>query len=240
MDLTTTYLGLNLKNPIVPSAGPLSTNIDNIKAMEDAGAGAVVNKVVTAHPIASTATLLAAPVVANVLTSSPKTASVVGNAILTTPTALQNYGSNIGKAIENPSIANIMDIAKENPILTAATAAGAAYLGSGLVSTAVTALNTRAANANTKSVIENTNSSSVIDNATSSLPISSNMKMIMPVQSPDENIVMPSITKASNPAPSTKNKKKKVTTKKKKTKKKALKKKNTSKKKVTSKKKKKR
>ena len=42
MDLSTTYLGLNLKNPIVPSAGPLSTNIDNIKAMEDAGAGAVV------------------------------------------------------------------------------------------------------------------------------------------------------------------------------------------------------
>ena len=42
MDLSTTYLGLNLKSPIVPSAGPLSTDIDNIKAMEDAGAGAVV------------------------------------------------------------------------------------------------------------------------------------------------------------------------------------------------------
>jgi dihydroorotate dehydrogenase (fumarate) len=42
MDLSTTYLGLNLKNPIIPSAGPLSTNIDNLKAMEDAGAGAVI------------------------------------------------------------------------------------------------------------------------------------------------------------------------------------------------------
>jgi dihydroorotate dehydrogenase (fumarate) len=42
MDLSTTYLGLNLKSPIVPSAGPLSADIDNIKAMEDAGAGAVV------------------------------------------------------------------------------------------------------------------------------------------------------------------------------------------------------
>ena len=42
MDLSTKYLGLNLKSPIVPSAGPLSTSIDNIKAMEDAGAGAVV------------------------------------------------------------------------------------------------------------------------------------------------------------------------------------------------------
>jgi dihydroorotate dehydrogenase (fumarate) len=42
MDLSTNYLGLNLKNPIVPSAGPLSNNIDDIKAMEDAGASAIV------------------------------------------------------------------------------------------------------------------------------------------------------------------------------------------------------
>ena len=41
-DLRTTYLGLNLKNPVVPSASPLSRNLDTIKAMEDAGAGAVV------------------------------------------------------------------------------------------------------------------------------------------------------------------------------------------------------
>ena len=42
MNLTTNYLGLELKNPIVPSAGPLSHEIANIKAMEDAGASAVV------------------------------------------------------------------------------------------------------------------------------------------------------------------------------------------------------
>ena len=42
MDLSTTYLGLKLKSPIVPSAGPLSHEISNIKQMEDAGAGAVV------------------------------------------------------------------------------------------------------------------------------------------------------------------------------------------------------
>lgn len=42
MDLTTTYLGMKLKNPIVPSAGPLATKLDNIKKMEDAGASAVV------------------------------------------------------------------------------------------------------------------------------------------------------------------------------------------------------
>lgn len=42
MDLTTNYLGLELINPIIPSAGPLSEEIDNIKAMEDAGAAAAV------------------------------------------------------------------------------------------------------------------------------------------------------------------------------------------------------
>jgi dihydroorotate dehydrogenase (fumarate) len=42
MDLSTTYLGLKLKNPIIPSASPLSKNIDTIKKMEDAGASAIV------------------------------------------------------------------------------------------------------------------------------------------------------------------------------------------------------
>ncbi|MHB8580645.1 MAG: dihydroorotate dehydrogenase-like protein [Ignavibacteriaceae bacterium] len=42
MDITTTYLGLNLSSPIVPSAGPLSADIGNIKQMEDYGAGAAV------------------------------------------------------------------------------------------------------------------------------------------------------------------------------------------------------
>ncbi len=42
MDITTSYLGLKLKSPIVPSAGPLSEDISKIKEMEDAGAGAVV------------------------------------------------------------------------------------------------------------------------------------------------------------------------------------------------------
>lgn len=42
MDLSTHYMGLKLKNPIVPSASPLSEKIDTIRAMEDAGAAAVV------------------------------------------------------------------------------------------------------------------------------------------------------------------------------------------------------
>jgi len=42
MDLTTTYLGLKLRTPLVVGASPLSENIDNLKRMEDAGASAVV------------------------------------------------------------------------------------------------------------------------------------------------------------------------------------------------------
>ncbi|MGB2957997.1 MAG: dihydroorotate dehydrogenase-like protein [Bacteroidota bacterium] len=42
MDLSTTYLGLNLKNPIVPSASPLSHTLDSMKRLEGAGAAAVV------------------------------------------------------------------------------------------------------------------------------------------------------------------------------------------------------
>ena len=42
MDLTTTYLGLSLRNPLVASAGPLSQNLDGIKSLEEGGVGAVV------------------------------------------------------------------------------------------------------------------------------------------------------------------------------------------------------
>jgi len=42
MDLTTNYLGLKLRSPLVISASPLSEDVDNIRHMEDAGAAAVV------------------------------------------------------------------------------------------------------------------------------------------------------------------------------------------------------
>ena len=42
MDLTTTYLGLELKHPVVASAGPLSQTVEGIRALADGGVGAVV------------------------------------------------------------------------------------------------------------------------------------------------------------------------------------------------------
>ena len=41
-DLTTQYLGLPLRTPLVPSASPLSQEIASIRRLEDAGASAVV------------------------------------------------------------------------------------------------------------------------------------------------------------------------------------------------------
>lgn len=42
IDLSTKYLGLALKNPIVPSSSPLSRELDSLKLMEEQGAAAVV------------------------------------------------------------------------------------------------------------------------------------------------------------------------------------------------------
>jgi dihydroorotate dehydrogenase (fumarate) len=41
-DLSTTYLGLELKNPLVASASPLSKKVENAKRLEEAGVSAIV------------------------------------------------------------------------------------------------------------------------------------------------------------------------------------------------------
>jgi dihydroorotate dehydrogenase (fumarate) len=42
MDLSTNYLGLKLRTPLVPGASPLSEDIDSLKQLEDSGASAIV------------------------------------------------------------------------------------------------------------------------------------------------------------------------------------------------------
>ena len=42
MDLTTKYLGLELRNPLVASAGPLSQMVAGIRSLDDGGVGAIV------------------------------------------------------------------------------------------------------------------------------------------------------------------------------------------------------
>lgn len=42
MDLSTNYMGLHLRNPIIASASPLTGTLDGIRTLEDAGVGAIV------------------------------------------------------------------------------------------------------------------------------------------------------------------------------------------------------
>lgn len=42
MDLTTTYIGLKLKNPLVASASPFTHSLDGFRKLEDAGVAAIV------------------------------------------------------------------------------------------------------------------------------------------------------------------------------------------------------
>jgi dihydroorotate dehydrogenase (fumarate) len=42
MTLATQYLGMTLRNPIIASASPLNGKLDNLRRLEDAGAGAIV------------------------------------------------------------------------------------------------------------------------------------------------------------------------------------------------------
>ena len=42
MDLTTRYMGLELRNPLVASASPLNADLGNVRRLEDAGAAAIV------------------------------------------------------------------------------------------------------------------------------------------------------------------------------------------------------
>src|ERR1700733_16213977 len=42
MELSTNYMGLTLRNPLVASASPLSHTVDGVRRLADAGVGAVV------------------------------------------------------------------------------------------------------------------------------------------------------------------------------------------------------
>ncbi len=60
------------------------------------------------------------------------------------PGEIAQFGSNIGVAIDNPSISNVAKIAKDSPVLTAVALAGAALIVSKAAGTAATIANTKA------------------------------------------------------------------------------------------------
>ena len=42
MDLKTTYMGLELRNPLVAASSPMTSALDRCRQLEDAGASAIV------------------------------------------------------------------------------------------------------------------------------------------------------------------------------------------------------
>jgi dihydroorotate dehydrogenase (fumarate) len=49
MDLTTSFDGFTLKNPLMPAAGPLVGDDEKMKFLQDAGCGAMVAKTISTH-----------------------------------------------------------------------------------------------------------------------------------------------------------------------------------------------
>ena len=53
MDLSTTYLGIELPHPLMPGASPLADDLDSVRRLEDAGASAIVMRSLFEEQIAS-------------------------------------------------------------------------------------------------------------------------------------------------------------------------------------------
>jgi dihydroorotate dehydrogenase (fumarate) len=80
MSLVTSYLGLKLRNPLVASASPLTSKLDNIRRLEDAGAGAIVLPSLFQEQIEAAADTLASRIDVYA-DSSPEAGSYFPNAV---------------------------------------------------------------------------------------------------------------------------------------------------------------
>lgn len=115
-------------------------------------------------------------------------------AVLNTPSSINNFTSNVAKVIDNPSIEGVKNIAKENPVLTAGLATGLAVAGGlGLAGVASSV----ATFANTKAIKESTNQTQGLLNEaiTTTSPVV--MTSSSPVGTP--NLASPVLTSKAPP-----------------------------------------
>jgi len=119
--------------------GPTAAKVA-AKALPALG-GATIKAIKSPVQTAKTAAGLGVSAVAISALSSSKKAQA---AVIKTPSSLVNFGTNIGKAIDSPSLSNVANIAKENPVLSAAAVAGAALVVGKAAGTAATLANTKA------------------------------------------------------------------------------------------------
>ena len=130
----------------IPAAasGLLSTAIPTI---ESAGSKFLSNPITTTKTVATTAAAGLAGIAGVNLLATSGTARA---AVLNAPSSAASLGSDIGKAIDNPSISSLSNIYKNNPVLAGGlTALGIGAAGYGLSSTVSTILNTSAVKKNT-------------------------------------------------------------------------------------------
>jgi len=122
-------------------------------------ASTVGTKIASSYAQAGIVTQVAVPatgiVVGSALLNSPKLA----NKVLDTPSALSNFGANVGKFAEEPTVANAKSIATGNPIITGAVATvGAVAVGSAVTGAYTTYANTKAVRENTQASMGNVTS----------------------------------------------------------------------------------
>lgn len=103
-------------------------------------------------------TVVATPIISNVIVSNPQgTSRAVGN-VLGGTKDLSNYGTNLGVLTKDPSLDNATKLFKENPFLTTATVGAVGYVaGKGVTNLFSSFLNTAATNANTDAINNSVN-----------------------------------------------------------------------------------
>jgi len=151
-----------------------------VAAAPKVAASAVTQTFKSLSPTAKVATIVATPVVASAIITNPKIVSKVSE----TPKALSNFGANVGEFSKNPSADTALTIAKENPVITGALAAGAVLVTGKAITGAVTSV------ANTIAVKENTATTAAVL-ATEKAIENVNIKEL-----PAETNIPPSILKA--------------------------------------------
>lgn len=93
VDLSTTYLGLKLRTPIVPSASPLTQEPENVRYLEEAGASAIVFHSVFEEPPKNNGVFVAArPALAHYLDLLAKAKEAVNIPIIASLGAVSSSG----------------------------------------------------------------------------------------------------------------------------------------------------
>jgi len=94
--------------------------------------------------------IASAPVVVGALSSSPKASTALVNA----PSSLVNFGSNVGKVLENPTLSNVQQTIKENPLISGAVVTTGLIATGGAIKAVTNVLQTQAVRENTQAIKE--------------------------------------------------------------------------------------